>query len=346
MFGGLYLEAALDRWALTGVEEDRGKARRIAEGLLLLAEVGERKGFVARGLCEDGRTHYAVGSNDQTGPWLYGLWRYVQSDVPNAEQRSRATARIVDVVEALHAEDWRVPCDRAPFDHRGHLARWHFEGAPRLLFVLRMMAALTGDQVWEDRYAAAIKKRNPEGGGGRVEICARGMVFETPEPHSWTASCSVAALRALWELEPDAKLKAAYAEGLRNSADLAAQSLPLAMEFDPEDPRPFSHDWRVMDAAWRPQGTVDEAVEVALAGLELLYQASPRHSYEMTYVREPLFAAWIMTLSPDEEQVRAAAPQILAAVRHCDYRRLHISQFFAAELAYYRLRRSSPHHSS
>jgi len=54
-------------------------------------------------------------------------------------------------------------------------------------------------------------------------------------------------------------------------------------------------------------------------------------------MREPLFAAWVITLCPDAELVLPHAPAILAAIRHFRYDRLYLSNFFPAELASYRL---------
>jgi len=340
MFGGLYLEAAVSRWRLTGLEDDREKARCIADGLMTLGSVGETKGFIARGLASDGASHYALGSNDQTGPWLYGMWRYLQSDAPTEAERGRIVEKIVEVVGVLERTGWQMPCDRAPFDFRGSFARWHFEGAPRLLWLLRMVEDLTGDPRWGRVYEEAIAERDPSGGPGRVELCAEGMVFEAIQGarHSWTGSCSVAPLRGLWELETDPELKEAYYQGLCRSAELARESLPLALQFDNEDTRHFECDWRVVNELWREQSSVDEAVEVAVSQTRMLGRVSPRLPYEASLVREPLFAAWIVTLCPDTEFVRACTPSILQAIRHYRYDRLHMAGFFAAELAYYRVR--------
>lgn len=339
MFGGLYLEAAIGRRRITEREEDREKARRIAEGLMTLASVGVTKGFIARGLASDGASHYALGSNDQTGPWLYGMRRYLQSDVPTDAERARVVEKVVEIVEVLERTGWQMPCDRPPFDFRGNFARWHFEGAPRLLWVLRMMHSLTGDARWERLYEEAIAEENPSGGPGRVEICTAGMVFEAIQGarHSWTGSCSVAPLRGLWELETDPELKEAYYQGLCHSAELARDSLPPAAQLDNEDTRHFECDWRVVNELWREQSSVDEAVEVAMSQLAMLGSVSPRLPYEASLVREPLFAAWIVTLCPEQELVDACAPAILQAIRHYRYDRLYMAGFFAAELAYYRL---------
>jgi hypothetical protein len=339
MFGGSYLEATLNRWRLTGSAEDRLKAQQIASGLMKLASVGERPGFVARGLAEDGVSHHAIGSNDQTSPWLYGMWRYIRSNVPDEAERGAATAKIIEVAEAIERADWQTPCDREPFDVRSSFARWHFEGAPRLLFLQKMMAELTGEARWDEYYRAALSERSRDGSHSRLDLCAGGMVFEAEQGlrHSWTAAGSVAPLRGLWELEDDADLKAAYARGLRLSAELAAQSLPLAEQYDNDNQHVFSADWRIANEIWREQHSVAEAVEVANAQLRKLGAANPRYGYEAGFVREPLYAAWIVTLCPDTDFVAQQVPAIMRAICHYQYDRLRYSQFFPAELAYYRL---------
>ena len=62
MFNGLYLDAMCNRWKHTRDEADRARARRLVEGLLLLASLGKTPGFIARGVATDGKTTYPMGS--------------------------------------------------------------------------------------------------------------------------------------------------------------------------------------------------------------------------------------------------------------------------------------------
>jgi hypothetical protein len=68
-FGGLYLDALCNRWKALPTDEAAREARAIAGGLLKLGEAGTTPGFVARGLADDGRTHWLASSSDQTFPW-------------------------------------------------------------------------------------------------------------------------------------------------------------------------------------------------------------------------------------------------------------------------------------
>lgn len=341
MFGGFYIEAAIHRWAITQQAEDRQKARRIAGGLMKLASVGQTKGFIARGLTADGSAHYALGSNDQTLPWLYGMWRYLRSEIPDEGERRQVQAKIMEVVAVLHSRGWKVPGDRPPFaDGFGSFADFGWNGAPRLLFILKMAADVSGDRKWEELYQQSLAEKNPRGKSGRLATCAKGMVSARQTHHTWTACPGVAGLRGLWELERDPTLKAAYAEGLQASAAVAAESLPLALEFNNDDQQTFLLDWRALNALWCEQKSVKEARDLAVKQLGLLDSLSPRRGYEARLVREPLFAAWVVTLCPDPAVLQQHAPAILQAIRHYRYDRLYISQFFPAEGAYYRLKLS------
>ena len=338
MFGGLYMEAAIHRWQITGEAEDREKARRIARGLMKLATVGRTKGFIARGVTPDGSAHHAASSNDQTLPWLYGMWRYVSSEIPDEAEREQIRAKIIEVTGALRDHGYRVPCDRPPFAYFGEFAGFGWNSAPRLLFLLKMTADVSGDARWEERYRQAIKEQNPSGEASRLETCANGMVSVLQSHHTWTSCPSAAGLRGLWELESDPVLKAAYEQGLRASATVAAESLPLALEFDNNDQREFLLDWRDLNTLWHKQNSVKEALELAHRQLRLLDSLSPRRVYEVRLMREPLFAAWVLTFCPEAEVLRRHAPAISAAVRRYHYDRLYLSQFFPAESAFYRLK--------
>jgi len=330
MFNGMYLDGAIARWQQTRAEADREKARRLVKGLMLLASVGP-KGFVARGVASDGKTPPPLGSNDQTGPWLYGMWRAVQSGVIEGEEREQAVQKFMEIAHVLESTAWRMPCagPQAPF--RGSFAQMTWEGAPRLLFLLKAAHALSGDKHWSDLYAAHVKER--------VEICAAGMVFhKPPRRESWTGASGVIALRGLWELEQDGALKAAYARGLAASVKMAADGVPLAAKYDNENQQRALLDWRELNAWWRPQHSEEEAVEVAQVQSKELGARSPRRYQEFTFVREPAFAAWVVTLCPDRAEVEPHAAAILATLAHYRYERLYYSQFFPVEAAWWRLR--------
>jgi len=342
MFNGLYLDAMCTRWVITKKDEDRTKARRLIDGLIKVSAIGKTPGFIARGIATDGQTTYPMGSNDQTTPWLYGIWRYVTDGLPKeAAERQDLVQRFVAQVKVLESHAWKVPTDGPPSPYRGDFAKPTWEAVPRLLFIMKAMHVLTGDEAWQRRYHTAAHEKVGKGQRERLEVCRIGMVFDPGqgERHSWTGSESVICLRGLWEMENDPTLKGAYAEGLRHSAELAAKSLSLIEKFDVNGTEIFNVDWRVMNGAWKPQHSEAEAVEVALAGLKLQHAASPRMRIEKEHLREPCFAAWVVTLCPDHDLVMSHRAAIQKVITHYDFTRVYLSQFFPLESAWWRLQK-------
>lgn len=139
-------------------------------------------------------------------------------------------------------------------------------------------------------------------------------------------------------MEKDPALREAYAQGLRSSAELSAKSLPLCTKFDINTAGKFEHNWRLMNEAWKPQTSEAETVAVANAGLRVQHRVSPRLHQEKDYVREPCFAAWVVSLCPDKAYVDTQRAAIFEVICHYPYEKLYLSQFFPVESAWWRLK--------
>ncbi|MDX1969908.1 MAG: hypothetical protein SFV23_22230 [Planctomycetaceae bacterium] len=338
MFNGLYMDAALLRWQVTRSPEDADKARRLMRGLLFLNSISDVKGFVGRGVSTDGRSHYAMGSNDQTLPWFTGLWQYWQSDLATPEEKSQIARQLVETADEIVRLGWKMPAE-PPFGTRGSFEGFHFDEAARMLFTCRLLHVVTGDDQWDRRYRTELTRRGGDAQRTKLETCEAGMAFWYAKTHNWTSCTAVMALRGLWELETDPALKAAYARGLASSATLAAESLPLAFQFDPQDPSVFSQDWRAaMLPLWRPQTSETEAAELAGRQVREFLKISPRRGKETAFLREPTAAAWIVTLCPDAAIVEPHADTIRRLIAHYDYTRLYYCTYFWAESAWWRLK--------
>lgn len=339
MFNGMYMDAAIGRWQHTKSDADAAKARRLMEGLLLMASVSDVPGFIGRGVSTDGKSHYAMGSNDQTMPWFFGLWRYLESGLATPEERERIVAKVTQTAEVIVQRNWQMPAE-PPFGIRGGFGEVGFEGTPRVLFVCKWMHQLTGRPEWDARYREALTKRGGKDNLTGLEYCERGMVFYYARYHSWTSCVSVAALRGAWEMETDEALRTAYARGLQASADLAFRSLPMAEKYDANHPSKFNPDWRMMNELWKPQQTEKESQDLAHDQLRLFLKVSPRRAHETEFVREPTSAAWIVSLAPDRTILRERAAAVEEVITHYDYAQLYYSQFFWVEAAWWRLESS------
>lgn len=348
MFNGFYLDGLILRALATGEAEDRAKARRLVEGLLRLASCSEVPGFIGRGFGTDGKTTWPMGSNDQTIPWFYGLWRYLQSGLADQEEpalRKRIVEKFTEVANVLVETGWRMPAE-PPFHFRGSFAQFSWEGAPRLLFVCKAMHQLTGDAAWDARYRAALDESqdpaNADSSPTRLQICERGMHFEAkPDGKihraTWTGASSAISLRGLWEMEDDPDLRAAYARGLNATAREAAKGMTQRHDFDPDADLYYEPDWKQINALWKPQQTEQDAVDLAHLQIKEINRLSPARRAELGTAREPIFAAWVTTLSPDAGLVKEYEAEILATIAHFKADKMYFVSFFPLENAWWRV---------
>jgi len=342
-FNGLYLDGLCKRWGLRGRrEDDAGAARRIAQGLLLLARVGDTPGFIARGVATDGRSHPPLGSDDQTLPWFYGLWRYAKSGVPSEDETREIIDQMVGVANALEWNEWKLPCAPSSFGTHGDFARRSPVSVPRLLFITLAMYDLTGDVHWRSVHER-LRAEQPEGAERtRLEICGDGsLVEEHTRPEAgyyafWTKASTQACLRVLRDLSDDPEVRGQYDRGLRVYAEAAAAHINRFREFSNDDTSVFEHNWRVLNEWWKPQRTAADALAVAHEQAKHWHSTiSPRKVYEARHVHEPLFAAWLVLLSGYPDLIAEVGEDVRAALRHYDWERLYFSTFFAAECAYF-----------
>lgn len=338
-FTGLWLAALVDRWEATRDPAVAERARRAAAGLLLLASVGEHPAFIARGVSTDGRSHPPAGSDDQTLPWFYGLWRYLKSAIPTPDERGTVLAAVIRVGGGLRDHRWLVPSDPQSLGPRGNFASFDPVSVPRLLFIVRALHDLTGQQEWLELYRGLRDARGSDGGPSRLDICADGdLIAEHASPKNdfymlWTKGHSVACLATLARWEEDPALAARYRAGLARVVAFASGRIArqnwngAALPF-------FQPDWRQLLPLWREQPTMADISAVAKAQSAAWNKLSPRKPYELVNMAEPLFACWIVTLG-GEEMVRANAPAIRAALCRYRWSDLAFSTCFAGELAWW-----------
>lgn len=341
-FTGLYLDAIVRRWKLTGREEDRAKAKQLADGLILSASVSDVPGFIARGVLPDGKSHYALGSDDQSGPWFYGLWRYVRSGAATEEEKKRVVKKLVDVAEALRGNRWLLPCDPLgsikPNQYRGSFSDAEYRAATRLLFVTRMLFELTGDKTWEQAYEEALTA-TMRNGKSRMEYITDGIpgyFREYPgmaKNQLWLFINSQGALRELVDLEKRPEIRDKYLAALRLNAKTVMASVTDAPPAGLES-LVYKTDWRSMNAMWRAQSTGDEASKLALE--QLSWWKNQGRNVEIPGVREPFCAAAIVFLAPDRDpQTVAAAVRFQKFLKQVPWSKLYSSYGLFAELAWY-----------
>ncbi|WP_273215122.1 hypothetical protein [Runella zeae] len=336
-FTGLYLIAACDRAKTTKNETDRDKARILAQGLLKLSLVSDVPGFIARGVSTDGKTHYPNGSNDQTIPWVYGLYYYLKTDIPTPTESKIMRNKIVEVIQALQLADWRFPSDGMfTGKFRDDLRDNRFLEAPCYLLLLKIMHQLTNDNNWASLYHTAAHEK-PEGSlKTRGEVCAEGIEYDVKmwgesKSYLWIYVMKQAALVELASSETDATLKAHFQAGQKRNRDFVMKFAQRYTEFNNHDEKVFGNaDWRACYTDWYPQFTIEEAI--AVSKLKNDAKIGKRKGYERELMTTPLAAASIMALFGN----KADCDLIRKVISHYDYSKLYLGEFLYAEFAYYK----------
>lgn len=342
-FTGLYLDGMVRRWKRTQSEDDRQKASHLAQGLLRCASVGKTPGFIARWVLDDQVSHYSVGSDDQSGPWFYGLWKYVKSGAATPEEKERIVGKMKEVAQALRANKWDLPSDPQgdfpPGETRGW-ANWSsisYRSATRLLFMMRIMQELTGDKAWGDLYSAALQER-AKSGHTRLQVVEEGMAGEWREvpqlakTHLYICVVSQLMVRDLADLETNAEVKKSYLKSLAATAEAAWPTLPGERVASFTD-HPFLLNWRTMNEMWRPQKSAQEAVK--LAGEQLNTFGNRGRYLEVDHIREPICAVWLSLLHPAGLHPRVQ--NLSKLIEQVNWKTVHCSFAFMAESAWYLL---------
>lgn len=335
MFTGQYLVGLCHKARRTGDARDAERCRRLAEGLLLCAEVPETPGMICRGVGSDGRCHYPLGSTDQTLPWFEGLDAFPRSGLCAESLRKRIVARLVEIGNALKRTGWRMPCDgKFSSEFRGEMKddSLPFRGATAYLFVLRALADATGDWTWRSLYRTARDETYSGLSLTRLEVCECGYRIDTEdagfkmEPHLfWIYTPASLALRELANREEEPMAAAKFRAGLDKGAVAASRFVLAAKDYPNTSEHPFKYaNWR-QGWIWRPQSTQKEAEAVAGDGNpEVL---GTRKELERRTMTAPLAAAVICACAGRN------AAEIAAAVTHYDYSTPSLCEFFLAPLA-------------
>lgn len=324
---GIYLQAMVQRARFTDLPGDKAKARRLANGLMRCASVGSVPGFIARYVLSDGRSHYAMGSDDQTGPWFAGLWSYIRSGIPTEEEKSSIAEKIVEVAAALKASQWRLPCDPIgdvkSGEFRGDLSVADFRAACRVLFVMRAVAELTNDPAWNDLYKTALSETPGGGTKSRLDYIAEGLAGDfrripmLSDQQLWIFANSQAMLAELIKLEENPEVRDVFRRAMLANADAVLPEIRNGRSQSALEGLTYDTHWRDLNEIWQPQVTSEDATRLATEQFELWNNQG--RNIEIRDVREPLCASLIFFLSPDRpkesDEAGQALEKLIAGIR-------------------------------
>ncbi|MEZ0274307.1 MAG: hypothetical protein ACAH88_05335 [Roseimicrobium sp.] len=252
ILGGAMLSIITDMYAVTGDASLREPMTRVFSGMYLSATVHGVPGFVARNVCpEDRKSVYINSSRDQYTHFVHGLWKYYHSpladEAAKAEIRRLMSAvadRMIAFVTPENDYDFcRADGQRCPL---GICRMWNVQAheAARL----PMIYAAAWDVTRDERYQKEWRKYV-------AEAVTQSATPDENKP-AYALLQMQCSLEVLYQLEPEAPLKAKIHEVMRHVSTLAAKrtarvSGQIAKK-TPEEMKMLGPDWRHVPV-WKNQ---------------------------------------------------------------------------------------------
>ena len=333
MFGGLYLYALCKKYNDKPDEELKKEIHILINGLFMLCDVSKVDGFIARGVADDGVTHYPCSSNDQTGPWILGLWKAMHSDVTDVAMKEEIKKRLYRTLNGFYKNDWYF---RNEWEGTalGTLKSGDWRDSAKFLFAAAVAKELgiVSDEEFES-YADGIPEK---GFYSRRELISKGFVHEmladSVLKQFWITVCAHLSVCELLNL--DTKGQEQYKQAI--SLNVYTSKF-FVREFDnyvPDTFPPYDHDWRKIVPQLKKGTTYEEILQEGFRANPLYNkQICPLRSHERKTLGQALFSAWIAIEGED----RAVAEYALSCLEECiektDWNKVGQSLAFAAESA-------------
>lgn len=333
-FTGLYAAALTEKYRRQPDEKTKSELLTLANGLFLLQDISEVDGFIARGVGTDGKSHYKLSSEDQVGPWVYGLWRVLDSGAADEALCDGIRRRLLREVGGLEKRGFAIPTEWG--EHVwGSFAGSDFRGCAKLLGCVRAAYAASGDDAWRVLYEK-LSAEKPDGIYTRREICANGLAPDMVRNNGliqfWIFACSSEFLYAL--AESDTGAADAYRRGLSGSAATAVKFLEDYKKFAALPRQGFDIDWTGLSDLWRvpadPMDGMNMALEQNRVWMEKLV---PERKAEHNILGNALFACLICARAPEKAVRDYAARTLSELIGAVDWEALNLSYAFVAESA-------------
>ena len=339
MFGGLYLYALCEKYEMEPTEALKKDIQTLIGGLLMLADISKVDGFIARGVADDGITHYPCSSNDQTGPWILGLWKAMHGDCTDEATKEEIRKRLLRTLRGFHQNGW-VFRNEWEGTAVGSYKTKDFRNCAKFLFaaaVARELAVITDEEFF------AFATEIPAGGYySRREILARGYVHEmlrTPAlSQFWITVCAHLSLEALCTLDPAGIEQ--YERGVSLGAFTASFFIREFDKYSPDAFPPYDHDWRKVLPDLKPATTYEEILAEGMGHVTELYgNVCPLRGHERTTLGQALFSIWIAVASRDKKIAGRAYECLLECAQKTDWDKVGQCYAFVAESAMIAYRR-------
>lgn len=332
-FGGLYLYGLCEKYETAPTPTLKDELLQLANGLLKLADIGKVDGFIARGVADDGITHYPSSSTDQVGPFVLGLWRLLHSPAIDSAMRTEIRARLVRTLRGLMAAGWRIPTEWEGIT-KGSFADADWRGVSKLMFLAAVAREL--ELLTPAEYEALAAEKPKKSIYSRVEIISHGfapdMIRNTSLIQFWICTCAQLALRELIQL--DAPRAAFYRKGILANGAAVVPHLREFTVYEAKKNKDFNHNWRALLPELRPWDT-PEAAYAEAKRLNRVWpeKYNPLRNIERKTLSQAFFGAWIAIASGDTTAATHARDCLLEAIDAVSWDKVGHSYAFVVEAA-------------
>ncbi len=333
MFTGLYAYALIEKYNKYKDKKTAEDIEILINGLFLLQDVGNVEGFIARGVADDGKSHYPFSSEDQFVPWVMALYEYYKCDLCNNKENIKN--RLLRALIALRDYNWKMPCDAENLYMSGWSETQGWRGVVKMLYCARIIFELTNDENDLIIFNNLLNGKPEDCIYKRLEIISHGFshdMITSFGKQTWICVCAHLAVRELLSLDKDNTKY--YKQCLYNNGVTALKSVDDINKYDNKSDG-FNIDWRAINDLWEDySGNIQTGNNISYRQLPYWEKEFVPHRHmEHSVLGEGLFAAWVAVTSEDNRIKEKALEKLKSNCKNVDWDSLHMSYAFVAESA-------------
>lgn len=331
-FTGLYAYALIAKYNHCKDDQTAEEISVLMNGLFLLQDVGKVAGFIARGVAEDGSSHYPFSSEDQFAPWVLALYSFYRSELCTCKELLKE--RLLRALTAVRDNGWNIPCDVEGLYYCswGNTAAWR--GVSKLLFCARVIYELTGEEKDLRLYNRLTTGCPTDSVYTRLEIASHGyshdLIAFLGAKQSWICACAHFALRELLSLDADNRNY--FKIGLQSNGITALSVIDDMKKYDNQEGG-FDVNWRPINSLWEDYGKdVNKGLAIALREhAHWKKEIVPHRKMEHEVLGNAVFSALIAVTCGEAKIARSAAEKLYFNCEAVDWDNLHLSYAFVVE---------------
>ena len=332
-FGGLYLYALSEEYEVRPSDKLADEIKILVNGLLNLCDIGHYDGFIARGVAEDGISHYPFSSEDQAGPWLLGLWKLYNSPSCPQSLKDDIYPRMERTLRGIYTANYSIPTEWEGVT-RGSYIHSDWRGSAKSLFCAYILPQfVSGNNELLNEYSRLRDEKPDVSIYTRAEIVSHGFAPDMVRTPSLTQFwIDICAHLCVYELaKVDNEYSKMYNLGLQSNAITASYFLDDYLNYENDPSKPFNMDWRILEE--KNWSNADEAVAAGIEHCIEWQQKNKRRVQEHAVLGNMLFAAWISLTGKNDIAAQKAVSSLSKCIDRIKWEKVYHCYSFVAEAA-------------